>query len=69
LNLETYNFTRFAFGNDLEWPATDLAICSETLGRNAGVEHDFEALAAKGALDGFGDFHVAMTSLCDFRRG
>jgi hypothetical protein len=67
LNFETYDFARLAFGNNVEWPATDLAIGGETLCRDAGVEHDFEALTAKGALDGFGDFHVAMTSLCDFR--
>jgi hypothetical protein len=69
LYLNAQDFTRLAFGNDLEWAATDLAISRKPLRPDAGVEHDFEALAAKGALDGFGDFHVAITSLCDFRRG
>jgi hypothetical protein len=62
LHLNAQDFPGFAFGNDLEWPATDLAIGRESLRGNAGIEHDFEALAAKWALNGFGDFHIRMIS-------
>jgi hypothetical protein len=58
LHLNADDFAGFTFGDDLEWPATDLAIGCESLRGNTGVEHDFEALAAKGALDGFGCFHA-----------
>jgi hypothetical protein len=57
LYLNAQDFAGFAFGKDLEWPATDLAIGCKSLRRDAGIEHDFEALAAKWALDGFGNFH------------
>jgi hypothetical protein len=62
LHRNTQDFAGFALGNDLEWPATDLAVGCEPLCRDAGVEHDFEALAAKWALDGFGDFHMPIVS-------
>jgi hypothetical protein len=58
LHLDAQDFAGFTFGNDFEWPATDLAIGRKPLGGNTGVEHDFEALAAKWAMDGFGCFHA-----------
>jgi len=62
LHLNTQDFAGFAFGNNLEWPAADLAVSCEPLRGDAGVEHNFEALAAKWALDGFGDFHTPIVS-------
>jgi hypothetical protein len=58
LHVNTQDFTGLAFGNNLEWSATDLAVGCEALCGDAGIEHDFEALAAKWTLDGFGDFHA-----------
>jgi hypothetical protein len=57
-HLDAQNFAGFTFGKNLEWPATDFAIGRKPLRAGAGIDHDVEALAAKWALDGFGDFHV-----------
>jgi hypothetical protein len=61
-HLNTQDFAGLAFDNDFEWPATDFAIGRKSLRRNAGINHEVEALAAKWALDGFGNFHVAIIS-------
>jgi hypothetical protein len=60
LYLNTQDFAGLAFGNDLKWPATDLAIGGKPLVSNAGVDGNFKALAAKGTLDRFGNFHRAI---------
>jgi hypothetical protein len=57
LYLNTQDFAGLAFGNDLKWPAADFTIGRKSLACNAGVDCDFKALTAKGALDGFGSFH------------
>jgi len=57
LRLNAQDFAGLAFDNDLEWPATDFAIGRKSLCRNAGIDHEIEALAAKWALNGFGSFH------------
>jgi hypothetical protein len=55
--LQAQNFARLAFRQNLEWPATNLAVSDELLGRHAGVNDQFESLAAKRALDGCRDLH------------
>jgi hypothetical protein len=57
LYLDAQDLAGLAFGNDLKWSATDLTICRKPLARNARVDGNFKALAAKGTLDGFGNFH------------
>jgi hypothetical protein len=59
LYLNTQDFAGLAFGYNLKRAATDLAIGGKPLVGDAGVDGDFKALAAKGALDGFGNFHTA----------
>jgi len=66
--LNTRDFAGLAFNKHVKWPATDLAIGREALGCDACVDHKLKALAAVWALDRFGNFHVAMINLCDFRR-
>jgi hypothetical protein len=62
LHLNTQDFTGLAFNKNLKWPATDFAIGRKSLCPNAGINHEVEALAAKWALDGFGNFHVVIIS-------
>jgi hypothetical protein len=59
LYLNTQDLAGLAFRYDLKWPATDLAIGGKPLVSNARVDGNFKALAAKGTLDRFGDFHTA----------
>ena len=48
---QAQHFARLAFGDDFERPAADLAIRSETLRRNAGVDDQLKSLAAERALN------------------
>ena len=57
LHVQAQNLARFAFGDNLEGPAADLAIGGETLAADAGVDDQFEGLSAVWAADGFGDLH------------
>src|SRR2546427_12488721 len=71
LHVQTENFPRLAFRNHLEWPAADFAIDNEGLGTDTGIDRQLEALAAKGALDGFRYLHAnpsqkCFTALCVF---
>jgi hypothetical protein len=56
-HIQGENLARLAFRHDLEGPATDLAVRRELLRGLAGVDHQLETLAAKGALHGFGYLH------------
>src|SRR6266496_2882496 len=56
-HIQGENLARFAFRNDLERPATDLAVRRELLRGLAGVDHQLEALPAKGALHSLGQLH------------
>jgi hypothetical protein len=60
LHLNTRDFAGLAFNKNLKWPATDFAIGRKSLRRNACIDHEIKALAAKWALNGFGDFHGAI---------
>ena len=53
-----HDLARLAFGGDFKGAAADFAVGDETLGGDAGVEHQFHALAAEGAVQGRGGFHV-----------
>ena len=59
-----YDFPIFAFSRDLKWAATDLAICREALGRDAGIHGHIEGLAAERALDGREFFHQTIVGGC-----
>jgi hypothetical protein len=58
--VQAQNFTRLAFGDDLEWPAAHFAIRREPLKRHTRVDPHLEHLAAVRALDVFRDFHPAI---------
>ena len=57
-NLQTLDFSRLALGDHLERTATDFAVGREALEGDTGIDDDVEGLAAKGALNGLGDFHA-----------
>jgi hypothetical protein len=57
LHGEAEYFPGLAFDRDLERTAADLAVRGELLGGHARVDAKLKALAAEGALDGFGDGH------------
>ena len=57
LHFDAQNFSRFTLCVNFERPAAHLAIGSEPLGRDAGVNRQLERLAAKGANDSFNGFH------------
>jgi hypothetical protein len=52
------DLSRFAFSEDFEWSAADLAIGREPLAGDTGVEDQFESLPAERALNGSRAFHV-----------
>jgi hypothetical protein len=54
-----HDFTRFAFGHNLERTATDLAIGRKPLASDAGVNRHRRRLAAEWALDVREFFHPA----------
>lgn len=56
-HLQAEHFARFAFDKYFKGPAAYFAVGGESLGGNAGINYDIKALPAKGALDGFRDFH------------
>jgi hypothetical protein len=58
VDLEAQHLARFAFGRHLEGTATYLAIGRKPLPGGAGIDNQFEALAAMRALNGFADFHI-----------
>ena len=58
LHFQAEDFTRLAFGNDLEGTAANLAIGRESLGGDAGVHRDFKSLSAIRTLDRFRNFHA-----------
>ena len=56
-DVQSEDLTGFAVGDDLEGTTADLAVGGETLGGQAGVDHQFEGLTAEGTLHRLGDFH------------
>jgi hypothetical protein len=57
-NIQTQNFPRLAFDDDFKRPAAHFAIRCEVLRRDARVNDRFKRLAAKGALNDFGNLHA-----------
>jgi len=55
--LHIQDFTRFTFGQDLEWAAADFAIGRESLAGDARVNGGFKPRATERALDGDKFFH------------
>jgi hypothetical protein len=47
LDVERHHFARFALGEDLERPAANLAVRGESLGFDAGIDDQIEALPAE----------------------
>lgn len=56
-DFETYNFSRLAFRQNFERPATNFTISGKALGSDTGVNGQVEALTAIRTLDGFRAFH------------
>ena len=57
-HVESQDLAGFAVGNDLKGATANLAVRRETLGGQAGVDHQFEGLTAEGTLHRLGDFHA-----------
>jgi hypothetical protein len=60
LHLQAQDFSRFAFDDNLERAAADLAIRCEALRGDAGVNGQVKGLAAEGALNGLGNLHESL---------
>jgi hypothetical protein len=61
-DLDAQNFPWLTFSDHFKGAAANLAISGETLRRDAGVDEQFKALAAKRTLDGIGKFHPKLDS-------
>jgi hypothetical protein len=59
-HFQAQHFTRFAFNQQLEWPAAYLTIRRKPLCWRACIDHQLKALAAVGALNRFADLHFAV---------
>jgi len=57
-NVQTQNFARLAFRDDLERAAADFAIRREPLAGDTRIHEHFKRLAAKRTSDVFGNFHA-----------
>jgi hypothetical protein len=62
-DIQAKNFARLALCENLKRSTANLAVGGESLGRDAGIDDDLEALSAIGALDGFRYQHVALILL------
>jgi hypothetical protein len=62
-HIQAQNFAGFAFCGDLERAAANFAIRGERLGRDTGINDEFEALSTERTLDGLGYLHVALILL------
>jgi hypothetical protein len=58
--VQAQNFTRFAFGDDLEWAAAHFAVRRKPLEGHARVDHQLKPLPAERTLDVLGNFHAAI---------
>ena len=56
-DVEAEDLPGLAVGDDLEGATADLAVGRETLGGQAGIDHQFEGLTAERTLHRLGDFH------------